>query len=453
MNTPEAAAAGRATDTEGPDGERGRIAAVQRRTVATLVGSQVMSGVGMSAGIAVGALLAEELSGSETLAGLATTAQVLGGALIAVPTARRMAASGRRRGLEFAYSIAFVGATMVILAAALGSFPLMLVGMIAFGGGTAGNNQARYAAADLANEARRGRDLSTVVWATTVGSIVGPNLIGPGGAAARTIGLPGLSGSFLFSLLAFVAAFLVLNRRLHPDPLLLARRLAMDPAGTTTGTVDGAADDTGTDGRDGEDADAHDGSMRRGLSILRTNPAARYGVLVTALGHVVMVGVMVMTPIHMKHGDADLGLIGIVISFHIAGMYAFSPLTGMAVDRFGGRIVAFGGGLVLAASVLLAAASNVGWSWLLLLALFLLGIGWSGTFVSGSTMLTAAVRPDERPAIQGITEVIMGVSAAGGGALAGLVMDRLDYGAVGLGASVIAFVVIAASALHRPSSD
>lgn len=437
---------------------------VQRHTISTLVGSQVMSGIGMSAGIAVGALLAEELSGSETLAGLATTAQVLGGALIAVPTARRMAAFGRRRGLEFAYSIAFVGAVIVVIAAVLASYPLMLAGMIAFGGGTAGNSQARYAAADLAVEARRGRDLSTVVWATTVGSVLGPNLIGPGGGLARLVGIPDLAGSFLFSMVSFVAAFLILNRWLHPDPLLVSRALARSNRSTTS--IGDGDHPTSSDGRGGraligsdpspDDRDhlesEEDGSLRRGLRILRSNAAARYGTVVTALGHVVMVGVMVMTPIHMKHGDAGLGLIGVVISFHIAGMYAFSPLTGMAVDRFGGRVVALAGGVVLTAAVLLAALSNSGWSLLLLGALFLLGVGWSATFVSGSTMLTGAVRPDERPAVQGVTEVIMGVSAAGGGALAGLVMDRLDYGAVGIGASVIGLVIVTTSLLRRSAN-
>lgn len=404
-------------------------ASVQRKVVGTLVSSQVLSGVGMASGIAVGALLAEQLSGSEALAGLGTTAQVLGGALIAIPTARIMAARGRRLGLEFGYALAVVGALVVIAAAVIGSFWLMLVGMLLFGGGTAGNGQARYAAADLATDAHRGRDLSIVVWATTIGSVLGPNLIGPGQALARAIGIPDLAGSFVFSVAGFVLALLVINRLLRPDPLLVSRAIASsDPHAP--------------------DLD-HDGSLTRGIRVLRANVDARLGMLAAALGHVVMVGVMVMTPIHMRHGDAGLGLIGFVISMHIAGMYAFSPLVGLAVDRWGGRIVARAGGVILTVAVLAAGASQAGWSWTLLVALFLLGVGWSCTFVAGSTMLTAALSPEGRPAVQGVTEVTMGTMAAGGGALAGVVMQQFQYGALGLGASVVGVAVVLLTLLRR----
>lgn len=433
------------------------VALIQRRTIGTLVVSQALSGIGMSAGIAVGVLLADDLSGSETLAGLATTTQVLGGALIAIPTARRMAARGRRVGLEFAYLLAFAGALLVIAAAVIENFPLMLAGMFTFGAGTAGNSQARYAAADLAADEHRGRDLSIVVWATTVGSVLGPNLIGLGGAFGRLVGIPELAGSFVFSMAGFAAAFAVLNRRLRPDPLLASRTLVDPPAprhaieshAAESHAVKSHAAESDEVESKGDVSDGNgshgDGSFRRGLRVLAGNPSARYGTTVVALGHVVMVGVMVMTPIHMKHGDAGLGLIGIVISMHIAGMYAFSPLTGLVVDRFGGRRVALVGGGVLTVAVLAAAATAAGWSFLLLGALFLLGVGWSATFVAGSTLLTAAVGPDERPAVQGATDVIMGTAAAAGGALAGIVMGGFGYGVVGLGAAGFGVAVVVLS--------
>ena len=54
---------------------------LQRRTVTTLVGSQVLGGVGLATGFAVGSILAEEIAGSARYAGLGGTFQVLGGAL------------------------------------------------------------------------------------------------------------------------------------------------------------------------------------------------------------------------------------------------------------------------------------------------------------------------------------------------------------------------------------
>lgn len=451
----------------------GDRASLQRKVVRTLFLSQILSGLGMASGVAVGALLAAELSGTDALAGLGTTFQVLGGALISIPVARVMAARGRSLGLQLGLALAMVGAAVVVTAAVAGSFPLMLLGMLLFGGGTSANGQARYAAADLAGEERRGRDLSLVVWATTIGSVLGPNLVGPGRSFAQLVGLPDLVGSFVFSLAGFALALVVINRLLRPDPLLTSRALeAVDRADRVARKrVEAAQRHTDERARSGvsaadvhpgqplgavdlgdhvdEPEADHDGSLTRGLRVVRTRAGARLGVLTTALGHVVMVSVMVMTPLHMKAGHAELEVIGFVISVHIVGMYAFSPIVGAAVDRWGGRPVGVTGGLILTAAALLASRSMTGWSPLLLLALLLLGLGWSCTLIAGSTMLVSAVSAEERPATQGLSEVVMGLSGALGGAVAGVVVDHLGYGSLASYAAVVGLVVVALNAFSR----
>ena len=387
-------------------------AATQRRVVRSLVASQMLGGVGLSAGIAVGALLAEEVSGSAKYAGLGGTFQVLGAALIAIPMARLMAARGRRPGLALGYGLAAVGAVGLITAGVIRSFPLLLVSSLLFGGATASNSQSRYAAADLALPDRRARDLSIVVWATTVGSVLGPNLVGPSAPVADALGLPRLVGPFAFSLVGLVLAAGVVLLRLHPDPLVEARRRRI---------ADG----------DGDGEPTH-GSVVRGLRVVAASPVARLGLGTLALGHAVMVSVMVMTPLHMAHGRADLTVIGFVISIHVLGMFAFSPLTGMAVDRFGGRAVAIAGSAILSTATLLAAASPTGESWTLVAGLFLLGLGWSCTLVSGSTLLTNGVPAAERPGAQGAADVLMGLAAGGGGAIAGVIVDRASFHALAL---------------------
>ena len=194
--------------------------------------------------------------------------------------------------------------------------------------------------------------------------------------------------------------------------------------------------------------------MRRGISVIRANTRALRAVLVMGLGHLVMVSVMVMTPIHMKHGHAELEVIGFVISIHILGMYVLSPVVGAAVDRWGGRVVAMIGGVILAIASVLAALSEAGWSALLLVALFLLGVGWSCTLVSGSTMLTAAVATDERPATQGLADVFMGLAGAGGGAVAGVVVGSLGYAWLAGASAVVGVVILAiAAAMSRARSS
>ena len=141
-----------------------------------------------------------------------------------------------------------------------------------------------------------------------------------------------------------------------------------------------------------------------------------------------MVSVMVMTPIHMDHGHASLEIIGLVISVHILGMYAFSPLVGWLVDRVGSIPVLAAGGITLLASLALAGSSHPGASWILGVGLFLLGVGWSLGAVAASTLLTAATPGEYRPQVQGTTDMIVGFTAAAGGAVAGLVVGWLGFG-------------------------
>ena len=409
-------------------------ATTQRRVIRTLVTSQILGGVGLSAGIAVGALLAEEVSGSAKWAGLGGTFQVLGAAVIAIPMARVMAARGRRPGLVLGYSLAAVGAVGMVAAGILGNFPLLLLASLCFGGATASNSQSRYAAADLSLPERRARDLSIVVWATTVGSVLGPNLVGPSAPVAAALGLPRLTGPFVFSVVGLLLAVGVLLLRLRPDPLVESRRRALDEGD--------------------EPGEPTHGSVTRGLRVALSRPVARLGIITLALGHGVMVSVMVMTPLHMAHGNATLTVIGFVISIHILGMFALSPLTGMAVDRFGGRPVAVAGAVILVVATVLASVSPMGESASLVAGLFLLGLGWSCTLVSGSTLLTGDLPAAERPGAQGGADLLMGLAAGGGGAVAGVIVDRLSFqvlAQVALGFALLIAVAAVATKVPEPA--
>ena len=314
---------------------------VQRHTVRTLVVTQAIGGVGLSAAIAVAALLAKDVTGSESMSGLAQTGQVLGAAVGAAVLAGYMARHGRRPGLSLGYLVGALGATLCIVAGTVRSFPVLLVGAVLLGAVTASNQQTRYAATDLAVPARRGRDLSTVVWSTTIGSVLGPNLTGPGGAVADWLHLPTRTGPFVISVVTLVTTAVVVAVRLRPDPLLLAREARLrDPAGD--GAVEKATD------------------LRTAWRVVRHTPLVLAAALGLGLTHAVMVSVMVMTPIHMDHGGASLEIIGLVISAHVLGMYAVSPLVGRLVDRYGSPPVLGVGGLILLAALLLAGLSAPG---------------------------------------------------------------------------------------------
>jgi MFS family permease len=390
---------------------------VQQRTVRVLAGSQVLGGVGVSVGIAIASLLAADLTGSDNLSGLASTAQVLGSAVASVPVSRIMAARGRRLGLVTGYLTGAAGAIVTVTAASMGAFWLLLPGMFLFGAATTSNLQARYAAADLATPQRRGRAIATVIWATTIGAVAGPNLAEPAGRLASAAGLPALAGPFAWSALAFVLAAAVVYGLLRPDPLLTARSAAGQSVPRP--------------------AAERRSSVRGSLAVIGRHPRATLGLAALAVAQAVMVAVMVMTPVHMHHDGAQLRLVGLVISVHIAGMYALSPLVGALADLLGRVQVLLAGQAILLVAFLLAGTAAAGQGPQLAAGLFLLGLGWSAGLVTGSAMLTESVPEGERPGVQGAADLVMGLSGAACGALAGVVVQGAGYGMLNASAAVL----------------
>jgi len=375
--------------------------AIQRRTLRLLFATQIVSGMGVSIGSSVGEQRAE-LAGV-SLSGLAQSAAVVGGALAAIPATAIVHRHGRRPSLAAAYGVAAVGAVLVVLAALHGTLPLLFLGYFLFGGATAANLQARYTAVDLAPATLRGRHLALIVWATTIGAVAGPPLAAPAGTALAPYGIPTLAAPYLISAVMFVITAFVLLALLRPDPALVA----------------------GTAGGDGQRR-----RLRDGWHAVATSGPAILGLTAVAVGHMVMVGIMAMTPVHIRSAGHDaahtLRIVGVVISVHIAGMYAFAPVIGLLTDRVGRRAV-IGAGIVLLLAAC-ALAGGAGYDNVRLGAgLFTVGLGWSCTMVAGSTLLSESVPLALRASAQGLSDLIMGLAGASAGALSGVVVGAWAY--------------------------
>jgi MFS family permease len=396
------------------------LALLQRRTMGVLVVAQLLGGLGLAAGGTAGALLAERLTGNPAAAGLPLSMLVLGSGVGAVAAARIMRDRGRRAGLAAAYLAGAVGAALVVAAAAWRSWPLLLAGSLLLGGGNAAVMLARYAAADLAS--RRGRAISTVVTAASVGAIAGPNLLGPAGVLARGVGLPAPTGLFLLAVPAFLGAALVLVAFLRPDPLQVARSQALsaeEPA---------AADSRGE------------------LAALLGDRQVRLALLVLAVANLAMVGVMAVAPVHLHDHGAGMGTIGLMIGAHIAAMYLPSPVSGWLADTLGAHVVAGMGALLQLAAGTVAAVAGAGRPGTMA-ALLLLGVGWNAGLIGGSALLRdAQVSPSLRTRAEGLGELGMGAAAAAGGSGAGLLLATGGFGLLGLVAAAPCLLLLAAVA-------
>ncbi|WP_435853425.1 MFS transporter [Streptomyces olivaceus] len=435
-------------------------AAPGRRPMTVLVVSQALGGAGMAAGITVGALLAEDLLGSTGLAGLPAALYTGGAAVGAMTVGRVSQHRGRRPGLALGHGAAALGSVGVVAGAAAGWTALLLTALFVYGAGSVTGLLARYAGADLAPPERRGRATGTVLLATTLGAVAGPNLVGPTGAVAAAYGLPRLTGPFLLAAVAYTAACLVLLLWLRPDPMAVARAraAATDPAPPSDGgpaakkaaTVPGPGQARVATGPEETDTGTDTGASRTptGRPGRRRPSGVVTGATVTISAQLVMIAVMTMTPVHMAAHGHSTQAAGTVIALHVGAMFLPSRLSGSLVDRLGAPPVAVASGVVLlVAGVLAGLLPPQGFAGPAF-ALVLLGIGWNLALVSGSAMVTEAAPPATAAAVQGQVDVGMSLAGATGGMVSGLTVAGAGYPLLAVAGGVLAVAVIPAVALR-----
>ena len=389
----------------------------QRKVIRTLSAAQILNGVGTSGTVAAGSLLVTSISKSESLAGLAQTTTVLGAAMMALPLAKLTQKGGRRLSLMSGYSIGVIGAILAILGGTHKVLFLMLTGAFMVGAASASGYQARFAAIDLATPENRSKNLSLVVWGSTVGAVTGPNLMQPAGDFAHYLHLPRLVGPYFIAGTSLTLATIVIFFFLKPDPYLMANMSS-----------------------DGVTQKKHE-TTRAALKHIREIPHALFAITAVGIGHLAMVSIMVMTPVHMSHVDVTLSVIGLVISVHVLGMYAFSPVVGALSDRLGRIRVIQIGVVILLASAATAGLSPAMNAVQLGIGLFLLGLGWSCTLIAGSTLLSEAVSVEMKPSSQGASDLVMNLMGAVGGAASGVIIGVLSFGWLCLFVAVLVFAL------------
>jgi MFS family permease len=382
--------------------------------MATLFAAQVCGSTGHSIGMAVGGIMAAAITGTNAWSGVPVGLGALGAALASWPLSRLMGRFGRRPGLTLGYGIAVIGALLGMGGVLTSSFVLFLVGMTLFGISNTSNLLARYAAADITDAAHRGRAMGLIVWGSTVGSIVGPNLMAPAVSIGARLGLSPIGSAFLISVAGYGLAAILVQGLLRPDPLAIARRLEAPAAGTPAGQA-------------------------RSVGEIARDPRVRiaFGTLMTS--QLVMIGTTSTSPVYLHDQGHPVSAIGLAVAMHLGGMYVASPLSGWLADRFGrGAMIAMGA-LVLLLALAVAGLAPGREGILVMTGLFLNGVGWNLAFVAGSALLTDALTPAERTSIQGMADLIMGLMGALGSALGGLVLGTWGFGVLNsLGGVIVA---------------
>ncbi len=402
------------------------LTASQRRfAMSGLFGAVALAAIGYIPALSVAPLVAEDLVGSPRWSGVPGAVTVLGMALGASLLSRVMERFGRNFGLSLGFAVATVAVAGTAWSVVLGSLGLVLTTLFLFGAGYGARHLARYAAGDLYPREQRGAAISLVVWAGTIGAVVGPLLLQPSQEIAQRLGAEGLVGPYLLAALASLLAWGLLRILVPPLP---------DAVGTTELTV----------------LDPAGPALRvRKRNLLRP-VRVRFALVAMMVGQFVMVLIMSMTPVHIRHAGEGLTIVGLVLSAHTFGMFALSPLTGFLADRWGRLPVIFTGEAMLLAAALLAAPAAGHDRLQLVVSLFLLGLGWNFGFVAGSALLSESVPDEHRVRAQGLADTIVWSSAAAGSTLGGLLLAMVGYSGLNLiGAAAVTIPPLTYAWLRR----
>lgn len=389
-----------------------------KRTLRIVVLSQIFGGAGLSAGVTVGALLAQDMLGTESFAGIPSALLTLGSAICALLIGRLSQRYGRRLGLAAGFLAGGIGAIGVILAALNHSIVLLFASLLIYGAGTATNLQARYAGTDLAKPTQRARAVSIAMVSTTFGAVAGPNLVDVTSRFATSIGIPALAGPFILSAVAFIIAGFIFFLFLRPDPFVVAKAIFK------------------------EQSEQSQSAATQTKSHKMNNRALVVGATIMILTQIVMVAIMTMTPVHMKHHGHSLGDVGLVISIHVGSMYLPSLITGILVDKIARTAMSIASGGVLLSAGIVAALAPADSMFVLIIALALLGLGWNFGMITGTALIIDATNLATRAKTQGTLDVLVALAGASGGILSGMVVAHSSYATLSLVGGGLALLLI-----------
>ena len=399
---------------------------VRRRIIGVLFVVSSLAAAAQVAYFTLMPIIAADLSGSDSAAGVPSTLGLVFRALTTYPLGWLMGRVGRRLGLSLGLFVGMLGTAVSAWAIGVGHFWIF-----AFGAGVAGvargaSDLSRYAAAEVSPPQQRAKIIGWIVFAGTIGALMGPILVAPAAELAGRLGLVYETGPFWAATLVLFLAIVLTFVFVRPDPLEISRQMAMAERQ--------------------EQGDLPE-IPARPVHQLMKSWNVRLGMTSMAIGQLVMTMIMVITPLHMSHTGHGIDSISFVILAHQLGMFGLSSLTGWLVDRFGPATVIIGGSAVLVtASMLSPLGTSVPF---LTLSLFLLGLGWNLCFIAGSALLAVGLAPAESVRLQGMGDTWASAASAVGSLSSGFLfaMGTMSLvGAVGLGFSLS---LIAAWVLSR----
>lgn len=380
------------------------LTAIRRRLVYVLFTGSMLGWIAFVATLTVATVAARSLTGSTIIAGFPLAAGALGQAVGTNLFGRLSGRRGRRFIMLVGPPLSALGAALELAGVVWGWYWMLVGGAVFVGMGVGSIHLSRYAAAELSDENRRGRAMGILVWSGTFGSLVGANLVdGVGKMVEGALGTP-YAGAFLLAVAAFLLSWFTFWVGLRPDPSAVAVTAMALPVSGTGGSV--------------------------GSALMR--PSVQLSILALLCAQGAMVLVMTATPLRIEDAGYGLTMVGVVLSAHAIGMFAFAPLVGKLVDRMGNLPSLGIGALLTWTSLFLSGTAPYEGYGMMVFGLFLLGLGWSFSFIAGSSMLFASAPADVRQVVEGWADSAIWTMVMVGSVVTGILMDAIGYGLLNL---------------------
>lgn len=351
-------------------------------------------------GITLTSIVGARLAPWPALATLPLALLVLGNLLSVQPLSLFMQRRGRRAGLQAGALWGVAGGLVSMAGVQWGSFTVFCAGTLAIGAYQASSGYYTYAALEAVDPTQKGRAAACVVAGGLCAAVFAPPLA----LWSRNLLAAPLAGAYLAIAVLAALGWAVMGR--------LREGVAPKPA------PGGIA----------------------ALAALLARPGLRAAVVMTAIGHGLMILVMNATPLAMQVCGFSAASAAQVIQWHVIGMFAPALFSGTLVDRFGSRRVAAVGAACLGASAVVALS---GLSFTEFLASsFLLGTGWNLMVIAGTTLLAESHAPGERGQAQALMQLANGVVAAAMSFASGALLTGVGWTAI----NVVALPLLAVAA-------
>jgi len=389
------------------------------RNLSLLISSQVFGFTAANVTVFLSGIIGSQLSTIKSLATFPPSIYVVGIAISTIFAAKVMSIIGRRLG----FVLASIGSSLACLLAAysifINSFIIFSFSCFLLGTGMAFIHQYRFAAAETVEKDKAPKAVSMLLLAGIVSAFIGITL------ANKT--------KDLISDHVYVGSYIALACLTIMPAIFLSFYKNSKITNKNNSTY----------------------SNVRTYKEFVSDPKYLQAMVAATFGYVVMAFLMTATPISMHYvHKLSVDKVGLVIQFHVLGMFLPSLFTGNLIKRFGFSNIMYMGVFFYALTISLSLFEPTFINYFA--SLIFLGIGWNFLYISGTSLLVTTYNEQEKFKAQGFNDLIVFSATAIGSLSAGILISLLSWKIVNFMCIpfliIILFVILRADIRKAPAN-